>query len=722
MPVLSEIFSRLSYLHVYVIVCSVCFVSFLPIGYFWIVNHKEQLLFLEDQMADLKQGQLLEKLFILVQQHRLQLVRPPAHGPVDEGAHEARLSEQQLEQEIDDALRNATRMPPSEASRGNPSVWQYLQLQILDKKWNALTQQANRTEPTEAIALHTAILNELLVQFAALGQVVDVESAGLSEHALLIQNTMLRVPSLQEALAQLRLFIESHPTLPLTREDRQALSRLIAPVEAEIGSLYQSLIFKKEGETIAGHPSFSELLEKFVHSLDLLVAKLKGEGSDGWAPSSVAQLDLVMRGGEALWEEGSQVLIEIMRGEHARLQFQLWSIVLLTLILALSGFLLGWHLINNGMQRLQALTLATRKVAEGDFSVRLPPGYHDQIGEQTVAFNAMAEKLHDSMSNLLLLLNATKGLSSGDLSTRIALPVKGEEFNEVARSFNQMASHFQTVIDRLQQGSRLLNASADRIAAAATAHEQHVIEQEHATQEIERSAAAISQNAQTFASALEQVSRAASNTSSLAHEGRGSLETMGTMIGQIIAGAETVANKLGVLEQRGEQIQTIVTMMGKFADQTNLLSLNAAIEAENAGEYGRGFGVIAREVRRLADQTAAAALEIEHKVSEMRHSVRESVGSVEAFAQGVETSAARADALSKQMGTIISEVEHLTAHFEGVSRTMGDQALGAQEIHNALAQLAQIAGNTAQAMRALQTTIQELHSAAHDLQHLANSP
>jgi methyl-accepting chemotaxis protein WspA len=323
------------------------------------------------------------------------------------------------------------------------------------------------------------------------------------------------------------------------------------------------------------------------------------------------------------------------------------------------------------------------------------------------------------MEHLLVLLQGTKALAAGDLSTRIPLPAKGDEFEEVALSFNQMAHHFETMIHRLQHGSQILNDSADQIAASAAAHEQHVIEQERATREIEGSAERIAHNAHSFAHTLDEVGRSAAHASSIAHDGRGSLEMISHLMERLVENAGGLGQKLAVLEQRGEEVQTIVTMMGKFADQTNLLSLNAAIEAESAGEYGRGFGVIAREVRRLADQTASAALDIEKNIGEMRKSVRDSVNAMTAFATEIQHSGSQVRNLGQELGGIIAEVERLTEHFIVVNQGMQEQLKGAEGIRTSLAQLSEIAGRTAQAIRVLQETIQELHASAKDLRGLA---
>ena len=114
---------------------------------------------------------------------------------------------------------------------------------------------------------------------------------------------------------------------------------------------------------------------------------------------------------------------------------------------------------------------------------------------------------------------------------------------------------------------------------------------------------------------------------------------------QLAESTGSIGAKLSVISERAANINLVVTTITKVADQTNLLSINAAIEAEKAGEYGLGFLVVAREIRRLADQTAVATLDIERMVKEMQYSVSAGVMEMDKF--------------SEQVRQVVSEVQHI---------------------------------------------------------------
>ena len=104
---------------------------------------------------------------------------------------------------------------------------------------------------------------------------------------------------------------------------------------------------------------------------------------------------------------------------------------------------------------------------------------------------------------------------------------------------------------------------------------------------------------------------------------------------QVMEAAGSINAKLAVLNEKAGNINQVVTTITKVADQTNLLSLNAAIEAEKAGEYGRGFAVVATEIRRLADQTAVATYDIEQMVKEIQSAVSAGVMGMDKFSEEV---------------------------------------------------------------------------------------
>lgn len=170
------------------------------------------------------------------------------------------------------------------------------------------------------------------------------------------------------------------------------------------------------------------------------------------------------------------------------------------------------------------------------------------------------------------------------------------------------------------------------------------------------------------------------------------------------------------MSDRAGKISTVVTTINKISDQTALLSLNAAIEAEKAGEYGKGFSVVAREIRRLADQTATATDEIESVVREMQSSVSGGVMEMDKFSEEVRRRVDEVASVAKQFGTIIDHVQALGPQFQNVNAGMRAQTEGAQQISEAMVQLSQAADRTRESLTDFKQVAVQLRGAVQALQ------
>ena len=187
-------------------------------------------------------------------------------------------------------------------------------------------------------------------------------------------------------------------------------------------------------------------------------------------------------------------------------------------------------------------------------------------------------------------------------------------------------------------------------------------------------------------------------------------------MGQIGAASDLINSRLALLSEKATNIGMVVTTISKVADQTNLLSLNAAIEAEKAGEHGRGFAVVAREIRRLADQTAVATFDIEQIVKEMQSAVSAGVMGIDKFADEVRRGREAIGEVTTQLTEIIAQVQTLPPSFESVNEGVQSQSISAAQISEALAQLSVASQQTADSLRQSSMAIDQLNDASRGLQ------
>ena len=176
--------------------------------------------------------------------------------------------------------------------------------------------------------------------------------------------------------------------------------------------------------------------------------------------------------------------------------------------------------------------------------------------------------------------------------------------------------------------------------------------------------------------------------------------------------AGSINAKLALLNEKAANINQVVTTITKVADQTNLLSLNAAIEAEKAGEHGRGFAVVATEIRRLADQTAVATYDIEQMVTHIRAAVAAGVMGMDKFADEVRRGMNEVQQVGGQLSQIIQHVQALAPRCEAVNEGMQAQSTGAEQITQALAQLSEAAQQTVDSLRQSNRAIDGLNTVA----------
>ena len=229
-------------------------------------------------------------------------------------------------------------------------------------------------------------------------------------------------------------------------------------------------------------------------------------------------------------------------------------------------------------------------------------------------------------------------------------------------------------------------------------------------------ASRISATSKELARTVDEVSEVAAHTSSLAQSGQGGLKKMEASMHQIGEASNLINSRLALLSEKAANIGMVVTTINKVADQTNLLSLNAAIEAEKAGEHGRGFAVVAREIRRLADQTAVATFDIEQLVKEMQSAVSAGVMGMDKFSEEVRRGGEAVSVVTTQLSEIIDQVQTLTPSFDAVNEGVQSQSISAQQISDALAQLSVAAQQTADSLRQSNMAIEQLNDAARGLQ------
>ena len=306
--------------------------------------------------------------------------------------------------------------------------------------------------------------------------------------------------------------------------------------------------------------------------------------------------------------------------------------------------------------------------------------------------------------------------AQGDLTADMMVFSSTDSISQVAAGVKTMLANLNNLVKQVQISGIQVTSSATQISANAKEHEATVAEQAASTNQIMSTITEISATGKELLMTMREVKKVVQNTSESATDGHNSLVSMENTMSQMQAATDTISSKLAVLSEKADNINTVVTTINRVADQTNLLSLNAAIEAEKAGEYGRGFSVVATEIRRLADQTAVATWDIEQMVKEMLSAVSAGVMSMDKFSEEVSRGVSDVATVGAQLTHIIEQVQALLPRFETVNEGTRLQAEGADQIKESMIQLNEMAQQTAETLKQSGHSVEQLKDAARGLQ------
>ena len=305
-------------------------------------------------------------------------------------------------------------------------------------------------------------------------------------------------------------------------------------------------------------------------------------------------------------------------------------------------------------------------------------------------------------------------VASGDLRADVGL-TSNDETGALLVAIQTMTNDLRGLIGRIQVSSVTLNGTATVIQTTSNNQQQIVAEYGSATNEAVAAVKEITGTSDELSKTMTEVNALASSTGIKAAEGRTDLQGMDSTMRTLETSTASIGTKLTTISEKASNINMVITTMVKVADQTNILSINAAIEAEKAGDYGLGFLVVAREISRLADQTAHASLDIERMVKEMQSSVTSGVKEMKVFTEQVQGGVREIGTLSEKLGEIISAVEGITGRFGLVTEGMYAQSQGAEQIRDAMVRLVDGAARTADSLNDSNRATVELRGAVAEL-------
>ena len=417
--------------------------------------------------------------------------------------------------------------------------------------------------------------------------------------------------------------------------------------------------------------------------------------------------------------------------------------VLLAVIAAAIVIVVALWIARSIVQPVQAVTEAANKLALGDVDQQIAVAGDDEVGVMATAFRQMIAYLRE-------VSGAATRLAGGDLTVEVA-PRSARD--QVGQALQQMIAGLRTLVGQVQANAEQVADAGEQIDAASE-QSAHVTQQVAMTiqqvaqgtatqaqamaqaaaqvQQIARDIDRIAQGSQAQMAAVRQAAAVTERIVAAIHEmakgaqasAHSSAQTVEAArrgvqtVAETVQGMEAVKNKVGVsaarvqeMGERSSQIGAIVETIDEIAGQTNLLALNAAIEAARAGEQGRGFAVVADEVRKLAERSAAATREIAELIKGIQQTVAEAVQAMEEGAQEVERGAARAGDAGQALNTILVAVEGAQQTAAAAARSAQEIGALSEELKRAINGVADVAEQNSETTRVLAAGGEQINAA-----------
>ena len=546
---------------------------------------------------------------------------------------------------------------------------------------------------------------------------------------VLLETNQITISVLQVQTATRGFMLTGNETLvdPIAKEESQAKAHL-----DRVRSLTADNSHQQERARRL-EPLINEWISKVI---DPLIAKRRELNKTVGMTQQAASAADVLNGARTVAD--IRALIAEIAGEESRLlaerstqsaNLQQSMFLLLSaggaFCLALTG-LIGYLLVSALLNPLNKLTNAVGRIAAGEQAARAEVTANDELGQVAVEFNRMAQAIQDSQAKELeatnvlrakvdSLLDVVSKAASGDLTGSVT--VEGQDaIGLLGNGLKRMFDNLRVLLNNVQKAGIQVTTSATEIAASAKQQEATGIEQAQTSVEILSTTKEISANTTQLLRTMEDATAVADFTTSATAEAQTNLRRMDSTMQHMVAATDSINAKLAALSEKASNINGVLITITKVADQTNILSLNAAIEAEKAGDAGRGFSVVATEIRRLADQTSVSTWDIDQMLKEMQSAVSASVMGMDKFSEEIRRSVGEVRQVTEQLSSVMDQVQKLAPQFDLVLQGMQSQAVGASQISDTMLQLNDATQQTVESLKATSEAVHQLQYAAGDLQ------
>lgn len=379
--------------------------------------------------------------------------------------------------------------------------------------------------------------------------------------------------------------------------------------------------------------------------------------------------------------------------------------------LLLLGLLTCFYLVRSITTPLTSCVTYTEEISHGNLNAAPPAQRTDELGRLITAMKNMVAELKNKISEAndqaMLAENKTNeanlALTNAEQEKQNAIAARNKSI--------EAAGQLEVVVNTLSAASQELSAQVQQVSTGSSV--QHLRMEETATS-MEQLTSTIMDVARNASDTVER----AAGTQARATGGQQLVEEVITAVNEVLAITRTMKQNLAELGNEAENIGSIMGVINDIADQTNLLALNAAIEAARAGEAGKGFAVVADEVRKLAEKTMNATTEVGSAITAIQNGTRRNIEEMNTAEKAVDNSTNLANNAGVSLKKIVNAVSNSATQITAIATAAEEQSAASEQINTAVDEVAKISRETSKGMEQSNLAINEITTLAGRLQSL----
>jgi len=389
-----------------------------------------------------------------------------------------------------------------------------------------------------------------------------------------------------------------------------------------------------------------------------------------------------------------------------------WTIVLGTLVTLVLAGLAGLVITRNIAGPLKNLTGVAERITAGDLSSDVTVNERsDEVGALARAFERMTRSLRT-------MAGAAEQIAAGDLRAGL----QPQSPNDVlGNAFLRMTDNLRRQIGGILEGTAVLGSAASEIVASTAQLASGASESAASVSETTTTVEEIRQTAQLASQKAKAVAEGAQKAVQISHSGRKSTEDVAAGMGRIRAQMEAIAESMMRLSEQSQTIGQIIATVEDLSAQSNLLAVNAAIEAAKAGEHGKGFGVVAQEVKSLAEQSRQATDRVRTILSDIQKATTAAVMATEQGGKAVEAGGKQTEMAGESIAALAGSVTEAAQAATQIAASSQQQLIGMDQVAGAMENIKQASTQNVASAKQLETAARNLNDLGQRLKQLVES-